>query len=237
MSVYTSLCITDGATWGTVFGESSGTTCTDFVGGVNATYSGSPTLGVSGPIAGTTSATFASASSQYASAADNAVFDLGTGNYSIELVFKVAASDAGIEYLMGHNGDGGAGDWAIRMQSLLITARHEGTSYQDSTTNVGTGVWDHWVWTATRAGNGIWYRNGASSSTRDISGTSATSLTNTGTFYLARRATTGYWDGTFAAAIIYKGVVLNSTQVAAHYAAMDDVLSAKTNRRGLLGLF
>ena len=209
-------------------GESSGTNANDESTTANdGTYQATPTLGVAGAIEedSDTAATFLATSLQYVSALDNNAYDFGTGDFSLEVWVKNDAFPASTpEFILGHNGDGGATDWELYWRATVdgFQSRISGAT----TCNSGTGAdvsdnkWHHIVVTMDRSALCTWYIDGEVSGTpTDISGGSATDLTNTSPLYIGRRNAGNYYDGSLDEVAIYKGVVLTADQVQQHYDA------------------
>lgn len=173
------------------FGEPSGTTATDEQGTRNGTYENTPTLGAAGVVGDAdTAVTLARASSQHISFADNAVWDVGTSDFSVMLGMRATTyppGEAGAHERLFCRGNGaGGGDYGALFNGWYpsteptITFSIAGTEY-----NVDIATMpdlfdgnDHLlIFAFDRSANlTIWFDSTANSTTTDISGQSATDI-------------------------------------------------------------
>lgn len=199
-------------------GEPSGTAADNAEGtaALDGTYVNTPTLGVTGAVTGTTAVTFAAASLEHVTIPDNAVWDIGTGDYSIE--FWAAGLDAILSsaFILSFANEIEAWTDGDNLQSRVAGV---GTAYVTSGRCDSDASWHHWVVSIDRNVGGQWYKDGATSgSSADISTAVSLSIAPAGTGYIARRDAGNYFDGSLQHVAVYN-VALTSGQVAAHYAA------------------
>ncbi|HEY1388128.1 MAG TPA: LamG domain-containing protein, partial [Ktedonobacterales bacterium] len=132
-------------------GESSGTTLYDASGsGVPLTTSGSPTLGVTGPISGDTNdkaVSFASASSQYAASATTTGLPSGAQAFALECWVKYAAHPATTQDVLTlGDRDAGAGHGHfVNITTTGFVNAGDGTHTVASNAALSTGAWHHLV--------------------------------------------------------------------------------------------
>lgn len=175
--------------------EPSGTTMTDR--GPNAlhgTYGGSPTLGVAGPVAGHTAATF-DGTTQYGSVSHDAAFDLGTSDFSLGFWLKDATWAAASSFLFCHAGGGATSEWEAYQGPVAnhIRSRIAGVDVNVSTATLNDDAWHLVGLTADRDGNARWWADGVpNGSAVDISSGSATAISNSVSLYVARRTGGSY---------------------------------------------
>lgn len=222
---YRDVVLADSPVWYARLGEPSGTTAADEVAAFDGTYANTPTLAVAGAIRrdANTAATFAAASSEYVSIPDDARFDFGTGDWSLEVWAKLASAGATLKWLMskkdqfnlyidgtGHLGlDNFAGTW----------------TYSSTATVNGDTGWHHYV--ATRSGSTFaLYRDGF-----------AVAASASGSVNLAANAAEvrigiesddgfGPWDGSLDEPAIYDHA-LTATQVRDHFLAGSPAVIAR----------
>ena len=233
-------------------GELTGTNANDSSSTNNdGTYTGSPTLGVTGSILGDkdTAATF-NGSTQYVLASDNNAYDFGTGDYSLEAWVKRTSQPAQQEFILGHSGNGASTDWEMFWgccgydQLGSRVGGGPGIQILSGNEDISDDSWHHVVFTADRDGNGTWYKDGVVSGTPvDISSQSSTDITSTSTLYIGRRNDTScsgddcYFQGGIDEVAIYKGRVLSASDVLAHYNTGRESIYKKTitGTNGLVG--
>jgi len=208
----------------------------------HGTYHDSPTLGISGAIGidNDTAVTFDGSTDNNFTAPDNAAYDFGTGDYSLEAWIKRTAVPGSSEFIVAHDGEGYPSNWDLWVDSGtdILKARIGVTGYTAVSYDISDDRWHHVVFTADRDGNGTFYIDGEVNNIVDISGTSSTDLTNTDLLYVADRPTAGNeWTGSIDEVAIYKGRVLSAADVANHYAVGRASLYANTvtDTTGLVG--
>ncbi len=208
-------------------GESVGATAVDETATQDGTYLDSPTLGVAGLTSDDTAVTFATADG--VSAADNADWDFGTGDFTLMWGMKRSGTwPAVVEFLMGHDGDGGTGSWAVNINTGTegrLDLRFETTAYvvrsvTPSSTVLSDGSWHLCFITADRDANAEFWIDGVSQWTVSIAASSAVDLTNTRVLYLGRRAAGNTFIGSMDEVAIWKGTLLSSTDISAIQAAI-----------------
>lgn len=224
-SVFQDQLVAAGYTTCWMHGEPSGTSCVDFIGAVNATYAGGVTLAQPGFVAGFTSALFDGVDDQ-ASAADNAAFDLGTGDFTLSGIIQVASLSGSTFTIMGHDGNGGAGDWQLRLINGLFSCRFAGGNAYQSASQISVGVPHRWCFSADRNGNGLFIIDGVLDATRDISADVATSLTDASTLYIGRRLSAQWFPGYMQANAIAKGVATSLATEQAINASLQSVYAS-----------
>lgn len=191
--------------------EPSGTTMTDR--GPNAkhgTYTGSPTLGASGPVAGHTAATF-DGSTQYGSVSHDAVFDLGTSDFSLGFWLREPSWPSGSSaFLFCHAGGGAATEWEAWQNTVAnqIRSRVAGVTVSAGTATLNDDAWHLVGLTADRDGNAQWWADGATNgSAVDISSGSGTAIDLTGSLWVARRAGGSYASVSLAGCFLAASLV------------------------------
>jgi hypothetical protein len=207
-------------------GEASGTTAADAQGGNNnGTYSGGPTFGATGALAGDpNTATSFNGTNEYVSATRNL-----TTNLSIELWFRSTQANGGTgtqwynaAALVDASAAGVANDFGVGLASDGRVVAGVGTaggadSSIRSQAGLNDGGWHHVVFTRTQTGGGLaLYVDGIQVAT----GTGGTaSLTASATLCLARSATGGlFYAGTLDEVATFS-TVLTPAQVIAHHNA------------------
>jgi hypothetical protein len=212
---YASTVLADGAVAHYRLGESSGTAAVDAINGNDGTYQNTPTLGVTGALAGdaNTAVTFASASSEYVNRADAAALDLGDV-FTIELWAKRASTGQMVLVQKGTGTDSGYQVWINTSHEVRLSdgagnvVSFHGAVWSDTTD------WHHVVFT----------KNG---STRDayFDGVEDTGLATNRTLtdnasdlsIASGNGGVNYFDGTLDEVALYD-VALTATQVLDHYA-------------------
>ncbi len=200
------------------FNESSGTTITNYgsAGATkNLTTSGSPTLGVAGPVAGNTGCTFVAASTQYATVTDAGSLFQPSDVFTVEFWFKKASNGSAFSIVTK---DSSSGSLKIGFASNnKLTSTKAGVADLDTTTAItDTASWHHAVYTKDGSTR-VWYVDGVSDTTL---GTNQTFSTSGNDFWISRRGTglTEYMNGGLAQIAVYS-TALSGARVAAHYAA------------------
>mgnify|MGYP007071586315 CR=1 FL=1 len=202
--------------------ESTGTTAEDFSAtGVDGAYVNTPTLDVAGPLTNdpATGVTFAAASTEHVTIADNAAWDFGTGDYSIACWIKRADSPTSAEYVLSRpTGTTDGFDMAFPASSRLRSRLGALNVY--SAYGISNGAWRHVVVSMDRDGNGQYYIDGvASGSPVNISGEAARDLTSADIIYVAVSDGTNYpLDGSMCQLALFDKA-LSSDEVAALYSA------------------
>lgn len=215
---YASTVLADSPTGYWKFNESSGTTITDYgSAGLNLTTSGSPTLGVTGPITGDTACSFVSASLQYASVADNSNVLQNGDVFTLECWYKRSATQSTFQSIMGKGTSGGARFLVDNGNHVNLTVTGGTTVYAQTGTFTDTTNWHHLV--LTKNGSTVkFYLD-----TVDTAGTinNTTVATDTDPFLVGRKTTglTDYLNGSIAHVAVYVGTALSSARVTAHYNA------------------
>jgi hypothetical protein len=198
--------------------ETSGTNAADLTGTQDGTYIGTPTLDVTG-IDGNNAVTL-TGGTMGISVADNAAWDLGTGDFTVMWAMKRSGTwPAAAQFLFGHDGDGGAGSFGSNLQTGnagVLELRFESTAYTvttSPTTLLSDDAWHLCFWVVDRSGNAELWVDGVSEGTVAVSGSSAVDLTNIRVLYLGRRAAGNGFIGSLDEVAIWKGVLLSSTEI------------------------
>lgn len=195
-------------------GEPSGTNANDVSGNnLDGTYHASPTLGVTGALAGDadTAATFAAASSQYIEeATDSALLHLGA--FTLECWVKIAGNPAADQFLMGRHRNI---QWYIHSNGKQSINFVFGNA-PDSTSAIPTGQWNHIAVTCDGT-NTAFYLNGVA----DGTGTTGIAVdTGASNLAVARNNDTSdlYLDASLDEVAVYDNA-LSGARIAAHYNA------------------
>lgn len=210
-------------------GEASGTVAVDEIGAVNGTYTNSPTLGVAGMTPdGDTAVTFSSASTQYVSVPDNAIWDLGTADFSFVVGFSCSSWPATRQYLLLRGNGAGTGDWGFYPYEgttddfRLVIVNTQYTFNDTLASYAGSGF--HLLGVSVdRTANATLYIDGVSYDTVDISVQSTTSLSSgTRVFGIAANAhdVANSLNGTVDEVILFGGTLLTAEQHADLAAAL-----------------
>lgn len=163
-------------------GESSGTTATDEQATQNGTYVGTPTLGVSGYTGDGDTAVTLNGTSQYVELADNAVYDVGTNDFSLMIAASVPTWPSSAHATLMARGNGfGGGDYWVYLNYFLanrISFTLAGTTYNFDTgvTLAGSGFHLYGL-SVDRSGDATLTVDGvARGGGQDVSGQSATNI-------------------------------------------------------------
>jgi len=211
-------------------GEASGTTAVDEVGSNDGTYINSPTLGVTGAIAGDTdTAVDFDGSNEYVTAGD--VLDPGLTDRTLEAWFKIASLPSSVAFVMSKAyAGGGAGRYTagrIDPTTGICSARLEVSgSYVvvGSSASVVDGEWHHLVAVFDRSANLDLYLDGVLEASGDISAASATDFDTTWPFLIAAYADSDgvtpayFFPGTIDEVAVYD-TALSPARIEAHYNA------------------
>lgn len=194
--------------------ETSGTSAADSSGGARTlTYTGSPTLGVPGPLTSEASAGVGLSAGPYASRAYTAALSpaavtleawiwrdpAGTGE---RVISQCLASSLGYRLVL---------DASHRLKLYCNASSFYATSALPAST------WTHVAATATN-GAQVLYVNGVQVATGALS----YSASGTATYYMGTNAGADLWYGKLAEVAVY-GAALSAARVAAHYAAASAV--------------
>lgn len=213
---YREVVLADSPVWYSRVGESSGTTATDEVSGFNGTYVNTPTLGVTGALVGDsdTAVTLAAASTEHITIPDDARFDFGTGDWSLELWVKQAANGQTSDWLFSK---GGQFSLFLNSSGRLKTDNFTGSWSVTSNAAVnGDTAWHHLV--ATRSGSTFaLYRDGAAIAATE-SGTVNLAANAVDVFIGVESSGSNPFNGTIDEPAIY-GTALSAARVLAHYQA------------------
>jgi hypothetical protein len=209
-------------------GEASGNLADSSGNGYTLTTNGTPTYGQTGF---TDSADSNDAIGFAANAAfsdgDEDDYDFGTGDFTLMVAVKM--SDKGTwdadEQLMGHPGQGVAGEWWLRLDDYLTdlltlrladaTSGSADYTFLTSSTPLDDGSWHLVVLACDRSGLAYCYVDGYEVDTTNISSSASYDVTNTGNLYIGARNTSGgtQYTGDLDEIAIFKGVVLSAAQV------------------------
>lgn len=159
---------------------------------LSLTATGSPGTEAS-PIIGGTAATYNGTSQNY-SRAHHAAFNFGTSDFTFGCWVRPANTSAGSRFILGHDGDGGAGSWELWQSATNINSRFNGTTSISAT--VLDTTWQFIAVVMDRDGNGrIWRNLDWAHAGTSIAAGSGTSIDTTATFYIGRRESTGFFPG------------------------------------------
>lgn len=221
------LALTPDAYWR--LGESSGNAADSSGNSRTLTAGGTITYGEAGWAGdGDTAMTFTSGDSL--TRADEALWDVGTSDFTVMWAHKVGPGWPTDQQLIGHDGQGFAGEWYVRMSATTDAIRIRlqdavtGTLTTDFVTtadSLDTGAWVFCVITFDRSGNAILYVDGYTEYTQDISSASAYNVTNARALWLAGNSASGARDylGSLDEVAFWKGTLLTQSQVRALYDA------------------
>jgi hypothetical protein len=202
--------------------DTTGTTMVESVAARNGTYVNTPTLAQTGAGTGTgTGVLFAGASSQYATVAHNAAFNVGD-TFTIELWVK--GTYAATTQTLASKGTSGGNAWSVEQTTggaFRLTQVFVGVICTSTSTTLADGNWHHIV--ATKSGATVkLYQDGV-----DVTGTvtNQTVANNAQPLSLATYMTAGAPGGQYARATLDEfalyGTALSQARVQAHYAAKD----------------
>lgn len=199
-------------------GEASGNLADASGSGLTLTAAGSITYGTAGMTTDGDDAITLDGSSAYGSASDNAAFDFGAGDFTLMAAVKLSAWPSTTHgFIMAHNGGGATGDWGWflnRFSTNRVTLYLDGANYNvTSPVTLADGAWHLLIMAADRSGNALLYVDDNAPVAVDISAQVAADLTNALDFYLGRRNAGDYLAGSLDEPAIWKGTLLDSTDV------------------------
>lgn len=214
-------------TWWLRLDDTSGTTAVDAQSVINGTYVNAPTLNQTGYAHDGAAVTFASASSQYVSVADNAIWDVGTSDFSIGFALKMSAWNTSSNQALFARGNGaGVGDYFIITSQYLtnrFSARLTGTWYDfDPGVTIADGAFHLVGFSFDRSGNATMTLDGTTVATADISAQSATNLTGirpVGVGGVYDPTPSLFTNGTMAEIMFWNGAALSEANWASIHAA------------------
>jgi hypothetical protein len=194
------------------FGESSGTNAVDIVGGKNATYVNSPTLGVAGLVNGGDTAVSLDGTDDYITTPF--ILDPNAGDFSIEVWVKLASlPSSGQAYTIAHYGTVQLIRLAANDGNILATGTFIGGVSTHTMTTDTTHIVLTWEDSATTL---RWYVNGVAAGVNTSANQTATS---SGFGFGINAALTGNrMAGVLDEAAIYN-TVLSGARALAHYEA------------------
>jgi hypothetical protein len=208
-------------------GEASGNALDSSGNSRTLTASGSITYSQAGwPGDGDTAMAFAATS--YLRRADEAAWDMGTGDFSVMWAHKVGPGWPTDQQVIGHDGQGTNGEWRVRfstsednIQLYFGDATSGSVSLFIPTTanTLDTGAWVLCVITADRDGNATLYVDGYTEYTGSIAAGSAYDVTNASFLYVAHNNTSGarQYVGSLDEVALWKGTLLSQSQVRGLY--------------------
>lgn len=202
--------------------EASGTQLTDSSSNANhGAYSGSPTLGASGPIAGATAVTFSAALSQYASAPHISDYNLGSGSWTLIFWINVPSWPASSQFAVAHGGNNASGEWEAYLTSTTDTLNSRMPTTGNCLSSGISGFAGSWHMVALVCDRTAdlmrWYVDAVAKGTTDIS-SSTTALDYTSPLYIARRNAGSYLGGSMCQVALIKSL-LDSTDISDLYTA------------------
>jgi Concanavalin A-like lectin/glucanases superfamily len=201
------------------FGEPSGTVVNDEVGSTDGTYVNTPTLGVTGAIAGDsdTAVLLTKAQSEYIRIADAAPLDLGNGPMSFEFWFKKATASLTADLILFEKGTQHPAMYLEITSGKLRFYSANVSQSVASTAGISDTIWHHAVGTVTTGGTWLLYLDGADV-TVFVAAPGAQASTAIDLFIGASSNPDTQFDGSVDEFAVYN-VVLTPAQVLAHYNA------------------
>lgn len=226
-SVYADLVRADAPIGWWRLGEASGTTAKDEIGGRDATYVNSPTLGVTGPLydESNTAVTFVAASTTYATVPVDTIWNIATtSQLSVELWFRFTsyvATGEIVSYRTSTDGWDVSSNSSGQIQIGAETGNVSVDGFGVVTGVLAIGAWTHIVatWNDTADETRL-YANGIQVASRlSWAAAAPTQATNPLTFGKdSITANSAYDDATMDEIAIYN-YVLTPAQVSAHFLA------------------
>lgn len=205
---YNAAVIADGAIAFWPLQETSGTTATELVAGLNGTYAGGYTLNQAGPSGlGGKAVQFNGSTAKVTTAASTII---SGASFSVEVWLNVSSYAGQVAF--GHNGTSTFEIQVGGTNQMLLN--FSGSFILGSTTGQATGSFLHVVFTSDLSGTKC-YLNGTlnnSNTTAWHGGTSASAIFALG----SRSGTSAFFSGYIAAASVYN-TVLTPAQIANHY--------------------
>lgn len=146
--------------------------------------------------------------------------DVGTNDLSVAMCVKMSSWPSVTANLLGHDGGGTAGEWAVQFDGTAdeFRLKLDATEYNISVTAdlLDDGDWHHCVIAFDRSGNAQAWVDNSSMGTVDISGKSAVSLTNAVACWLGED-----FAGSLCEIAFWNGTLLDADDVATLYNAKD----------------
>lgn len=204
-------------------GEPSGTDAVDEAGTQNGVYVDSPTLGVTGYASGDTGITLAAGDE--VTVANNAAWDMGTGDFSFMAAINLSSWDGSSKWLFGHSGDSEGQEWGLYMQGGIdgnFRLQLNAVTFQlnASTTIAGAG----WLLLGVSVDRDSLARltiNGSEEDTISVSAQSGNSLSQGVTLHLGARANGNNMIGSLDEVAVWKGQLISAAQFTTFHAAKD----------------
>ena len=129
---------------------------------------------------------------QWVKVPDSTFFDFGTSNFSMGTWVKLASGTNASVTIMANISTGTSTGIGIELSSSNLARAKLNVNSTSltaaSSTNIADGQWHHVLVTVNRTGNMIFYVDGVSAATTDISASSAFSVNTTNDFFLGSRA-------------------------------------------------
>ena len=202
----------------------STSTATDEQGTQDGTYVNSPTQGQTG-IADADATSFAAASSQYATVADNAAWDIGTSDFSLMFAMKVGTWPSSANEWVFTRGDGyGTHEWGVFLRSGVSGDFRTVINSTTHTISAGSAdtAWHLYICAYDRSGNWHLYRDGSEvGSGIDISAQSAVDMTGATQFTIGATSTPQYYlNQTLGEVAFWSGTLLTSSDASAIWDAL-----------------
>jgi hypothetical protein len=213
--------------------ETSGTNANEEIAGLDGTYTGSPTLGVTGLIAEGTAVDFERGSAQYVSVADDAAWD-NASSLSMLMVVQFETAPGSFQWYGGIAHTGGA---------LTTAGQWRWYFFNDSTSSFGFQWWttseqtERVAWTPTAGVRYLvgmtwdssaqevkFYVNGSQQGATQATnaGTIGSTATNTLTIGRMGQTDANHFDGVIDEVAYWKDTVLTSTNFSDLNAALDN---------------
>jgi RHS repeat-associated protein len=222
----------DGASPYFRLGETSGSSFLSTPSGFTGTWTGSPTLNVTGALNGDSSgAVKLNGSSQYGNVPNATGFNK-SNNFTVELWIKRSGSTGTLQAIAGKplTATTKSENYAIWLTTgnkveFQVGAGNKSQTLDSSGTITDTTNW-HYIVATFASGVMKLYVDNGTPTTVTASFTSAS--TNTSTFDVGRAGTTNYFNGSIDELALYPSV-LSATQVNTHYTQATSVPSTTTN--------
>jgi hypothetical protein len=219
-SIYADAVAADGATahWRMADAADSASVAAQ-IGAIRGTYYNTPTLGAAGLVAGdpfATSASFAAASSEYASVPFNTIFDIGTGAGSYEMLLQLQAT--GVKQYLMERGTGAPALYIDTDGTVYFVKNNVANGAHSARKITDTTDMHHIVGTVDASQNWKVLIDGVDETVVDGTPTPAAGVTDA--LYIARQGSTtpaNYLTAKVQEVAVYKGTAVPPGNAYGHY--------------------